>query len=281
MSSSAGNLLIVEDDEEWCGAYKRAAAREGMHTVKVATNLHDAVALINDLQFAVAFIDVGLNVSDDQNVDGVRVMSKIRNVGDETSIIVVTGRTSQDVIPITRDALRKYDAHEIFRKAEIEPQDIRELIRGGIAEFQKKVSVRPSAAYQALLGDTPSWKWEDEILRATTPKGGFPALKTFLDGLLTEFLPLVPPNSADESFTTGTTEEGFAHGSFWSRSAGQPIAIFFGAQDTASGHIDSAIAGGMLLNRYPVDSLLKRSTGPGLAGAVFSLPKPRDAFIMI
>jgi len=68
------NLLIVEDDPEWCDIYTRAAAREGMHTVKVATDLTRAAALINELQFAVAFIDIGLDVADDRNIDGLRVM---------------------------------------------------------------------------------------------------------------------------------------------------------------------------------------------------------------
>jgi ActR/RegA family two-component response regulator len=280
MSSSAGNLLIVEDDKEWCAAYERAAAREGMHTVKVAKNLRDADALINDLQFAVAFIDVGLNVSDDQNVDGVRVMSKIRDIGDETSIVVVTGRSGRDVIPITRDAIRKYEAHEILRKSEIQPQDIRKLIHGGMAEFQKKMSARHSSAHQVLMGNMPSWQWEDEMLRITDAKGGIQVLYALLEGLLTEFLPLVPPDSAADSFTTGTAE-GFAHGSFWSRSVGKPVAIFFGSQDSADEQIDSATAGGTLLGRYPIDSLLKRSAGHGLSGGVFSLTTPRDAFMKI
>lgn len=277
MSSGARNLLIVEDDRDWCAAYERAAAREGMHTVKVAKNLHDAESFINELQFAVAFIDVGLNVSDDQNVDGVRVMSKIRDIGDETSIVVVTGRSGRDVIPITRDAIRKYDAYEILRKSEIEPQDIRRLISDGIAEFQKKVSAKHSAAHEVLMGDTPSWKWEDEMLRLTGAKGGIQGLYAFLEGLLGEFLPLIISKAAAQSFTADAAN-GFAHGSFWSRSLGESVAIFFGNQSAVDERIDTATAEGALLGSYPVEGLLRRSSGHGLAGGVFSLATARDAF---
>ena len=40
--------------------------------MKVATDLTRAAALINELQFAVAFIDIGLDVADDRNMGGLR-----------------------------------------------------------------------------------------------------------------------------------------------------------------------------------------------------------------
>lgn len=281
MPSSAANLLIVEDDKEWCAAYLRAAAREGIRTVKVAKSLAEAEAFINDLQFAVAFIDVGLNVSDDQNVDGVRVMDKIRKSGDETSIVVVTGRRGRDVIPITRDAIRKYDAYEILQKADIEPKDIRTLLTGGIVEFRRKMSATQPAAHEALAGTVPSWKWDDQMLRVTGAKDGIRSLYTFLDGLLTEFLPLVPPGADAEGFSVDIMA-GVARGDFWSRSAGQAIVICFGAQGSVEGQIDAAIERGTLLDRYSVESLLKRSLGHGISGAVFALKDtPRSAFTQL
>ena len=94
----------------------------GINTVKVAEDLVSASALVDDMKFAIAFVDVGSNVGDDQNIDGLRVMEKIREIGDETSIVVVTGRSGGDVIPVAREVFTKYQVHTIFRKAEIKPK---------------------------------------------------------------------------------------------------------------------------------------------------------------
>jgi len=96
------NLLIVEDDGEWRDAYSRTAAKSGVFRVKVAEDLPSAKALIDEIQFAVAFIDIGLDVNDDQNVDGLLVMEKIRSIDEATSIVVVTGRSGRDVMPLPR-----------------------------------------------------------------------------------------------------------------------------------------------------------------------------------
>lgn len=122
--SAGDNILIVEDEEEWSQAYKRAIdAVGGNHTVKVAKDLTTAEDLIGTTKFAVAFVDVGLDVADDRNVDGLSVMERIRATGDETSIIVVTGRSGQDLLPITRDAIQKYDAYYAVGKPTAEPAD--------------------------------------------------------------------------------------------------------------------------------------------------------------
>jgi len=113
--TAARNLLIVEDEPEWCEIYADVAKREGVNSVKIAEDLAQAAALVDEIQFAVAFIDIGLDVGDDRNIDGLRVMDKIRSVKDETSIIVVTGRSGTDVLSI-RDSIMRYNAHRIVGK---------------------------------------------------------------------------------------------------------------------------------------------------------------------
>jgi CheY-like chemotaxis protein len=53
------------------------------YTIKVTPNLVGAEQLIDAAKFAVAFVDVGLDADDDGNVDGLRVMEKIRATGDD------------------------------------------------------------------------------------------------------------------------------------------------------------------------------------------------------
>ena len=66
--------MIVEDEDEWSGAYERASLSSENHTVRIAKDLVSAKRLIEATQFAVAFVDVGLDINDDRYVDGLRVL---------------------------------------------------------------------------------------------------------------------------------------------------------------------------------------------------------------
>lgn len=278
--SSCGNLLIVEDDAEWCDAYSRAAVREKVPTVKIAKTLAEAEALIDDFQFAVAFIDVGLNVSDDQNVDGVRVMDKIRTAGDQTSIVVVTGRSGRDVIPITKDAIRKYRAYDVMQKAEIEPRAITKLIHSGIAAFEENSAESRGDAHDVLRGGSDSWAWDYQMLHATGASEGVRGLYDFLGNLLGPFLPLVASVEQDAAQIDEVT--GLIHGRFWSRSVGKAVGLCFGATKAAEAEVGKAEAEGTLLGRYQVDDLLAHPSGHGLSGAVFALRGAcRDSFLRL
>ncbi|HEY6474159.1 MAG TPA: response regulator [Acidimicrobiales bacterium] len=270
------NVLIVEDDEAWWGNYTRAAKAVGIESTRIAPNLATATALIDDMQFALAFVDIGLNVADDDNTDGVDVMQKIRGLGDRTSIVVVTGRASPDVLKIARNALKEYDALDIIAKPEIEPEDIRRLIREGLETFAEK-SAGEQSAHDALRGTLDKTYWEDQMLRGTGVQDGVQGLHHFLDGLLGEFLPILPQNGGDMIGVDDAT--GIADGAYWSRAIGQPIVIVYGKRTLASEEIEAAKSSGSLLGRYHVEPVLKRSAEHGLGGAVFGLADmPRDAF---
>jgi CheY-like chemotaxis protein len=280
VSKSLGNLLIVEDDQEWCEAYRRVATREQIPTVKIAKNLAEAESFLNDLQFAVAFIDVGLDVSDDRNVDGLRVMRKLRDAGDETSIVVVTGRSGRDVIKIVRDAIREYDVLDIIQKAEIEPKSIARLIQSGIAAFEKRAAESRPAVDEWLRGEVPSWQWDDQMLRLTGASDGIRGLRRFLDNLLAEFMPAAGLVDGKPVETDPVSK--LAWGSFWSRSAGAAVTFCYGSEAAAATAIDEAKADGMLLDRNRVKDLLKFSSDAGLKGAVFALANsPRETFALV
>jgi DNA-binding response OmpR family regulator len=271
--TAAGNLLIVEDDPEWCEIYAHIAEREGMRMVKVAKDLAEAAALIDDMQFAIAFIDIGLDVAADRNIDGLRVMDKIRSWHDETSIVVVTGRSGRDVIPITRDSIMRYAAHDIMAKADITPQKIKELLRSGRAAFQEKASRAATPPQEVLKGNLEAWDWEDRMIKGTGIQGGVQSLYDFLGQLVAEFLPLAAgPDGGPVAQDPAT---GVMHGSYWSRSAGAPVVICFGAGEQARPEIASAKSARSLLGVYPVGTVLTEKSAHGVTGAVFALDGAR------
>ena len=78
MSRTRDNILVAEDDPHWRRIYREQAEENGFSNVYLAKNLIEATGLINDVQFAAAFIDIGLDLENDRNVDGLEVMDKIR-----------------------------------------------------------------------------------------------------------------------------------------------------------------------------------------------------------
>lgn len=271
--TAASNLLIVEDDPEWCEIYARAAKRENIPTVRVAKDLAEATALIDEMQFAVAFVDIGLDVANDRNIDGLRVMDKIRSAHDETSIVVVTGRSGQDVLPIAKDAVRRYGAHDIAGKPEVTPQKIGELLRSGRAEFEEKTARTAAPPQDVLKGSLDSLDWEYRMIKGTGIKGGVQSLYGFLRQLVAEFLPLAA--GPDDGSVAQDQATGVMHGSYWSRSIGVPVVICFGAQEQAKPEIASAKSAHSLLGVYPVGAVLAETSAYGVSGAVFALDGAR------
>lgn len=132
------SVLIVEDEDEWCGIYERAiSARHPGHPIKIANNLAAAERLINETTFAVAFVDIGLDLYDNRNVDGLRVMEKIRAANEDTSIVVVTGMSKRDMTSAVREALERYGVPDPAGKSSIVPSEISRLFEKGLDAYQK------------------------------------------------------------------------------------------------------------------------------------------------
>src|SRR6202012_1385288 len=108
----------------WSDIYERMVRQAGLTNITVTDNFEDAERAIDSMRFAVALVDIGLRVDDDRNIDGLRGMEKIRAAGGRTSIIVITGRSGRDVVPIIRDSIKKYSAYDTLAKSSLLPADL-------------------------------------------------------------------------------------------------------------------------------------------------------------
>ena len=279
-------ILIVEDDEEWRGIYERAVRDAGSeagfaHEIEVAEDLDSADRLIDATKFAVAIVDVGLDVEVDGNIDGLKVMAKIRSMDDETSIIVVTGRSGQDVLEITRNALKDHNAFDTVSKSSVTPSKISELVAEGLVSYRKAAAASREraggrrAVGDELRGEVPSMNWDDRVMRATEFRSSALNFYDFLNGLLGRYLPLV--HRPEEQPVTVDSSLGLVHGDFWSRAIGAAIVVCFGAEASFDQAIGEARAEGKLLGRYPIGRQLTEpaATAPGVGGAVFLLAAGR------
>jgi CheY-like chemotaxis protein len=262
------NVLIVEDEEEWRGIFSRAVKAEASRPkVEIASDRASAEQLIEAAKFAVAIVDIGLDVSDDRNVDGLDVMEKIRATGDETSILVVTGRSGQDALKIARDALKKYGAYDTVGKSSVGPADIRKLLREGFDAYRSALIPRRTDARDAVRGNTAPMSWDDQVTRAISFDGDVTKFYGFLDGLFGEYLPLVPRQSSESMDIEQPTR--FVSGEFWSRAIAAAVLICFGAEHTFDSACDAALRDHGIVAADDAGHPVRELSGHGVKGRVF------------
>ena len=273
---AGGNVLIVEDEDDWAEVYEDAAKAVGLErTTKTAKDRASAERLIDKTRFAVAFVDISLDPADGRNTDGLRVMRKIRAVGDKTSIIVVTGRGGQDAIKIARDALKEYDAFDTLGKSTVEPLELSELLKKALDEYRKAAPVRRQDARDAIRGEVPSVHWDDQVMRATRFRGDAGNFYDFLNELCGDFLPLVARDDGSQAVIDPAT--GIVVGDYWSRGIAAAVRICFGPAESLERAIAASRNGAAMFGKYRTGQLLnearhpKRQVDGAVEGAVFAL----------
>lgn len=270
----AENVLIVEDEDEWSKIYERVVSSQlRQRTVKVAKDLAGAERLIDSTQFAIAFVDVGLNISDDQNVDGLRVMEKIRATGDETSIVVVTGRSGQDVLPITRDAIKKYGAYDAIGKNAIEPDEIERLLNDGLEAYRDKTRPGRMDARDSIRGAGKAAVWDYQVMEAVGFTGDSGEFYYFLDRLFGKYLPLVGRPGHERAHIDEANR--IVYGKYWSRAVAQGLLICFGAADTFAAALKAMPEDVNILSSGGTGGPIKDLTNHGVRGAVFTVAGSR------
>lgn len=265
-----GNALLVEDERSWSEVYERAARRAGFDTITAARTYDEAASAVDSMRFAVAVVDIGLRVDDDRNVDGLRVMDKIRAIGDRTGIIVVTGRSGGDVLPIIRDSIKKFNAYDTIAKATLVPAELRALIGGAGQEYERGAAADKAQLYEALRGDMEQVFWDDNLLRKAITLGGADELYRLIESLFGPFVPLVPGKPGG----VRVQDDNLAFGTFWSRGVGAPIVSCFGTPDRVAA-LEAVSKDGMLLGRYPVGELLRGYSSPHARGVIYRLERHR------
>jgi ActR/RegA family two-component response regulator len=267
---SKDNILIVEDEDEWCHIFQRAIdSPQSGHRVEITKNLTTAKQLIEETKFAVAFVDVGLDAKNDRNIDGLQVMEWIRAKGDETSIIVVTGRTGQDAIKIARDALKEYKAYDTVGKSSVTPREIRELLAGGLESYRKAIASHRVRAQDVLRGEAAAAIWDNEIMQAIQFGRGISQFYDFLNRLFEEYLPVVSRSAGDHVRADPST--GLAYCDYWSRSIAAGVVVCFGSAEQFKTVVSAGLADSCLFGKYKIGDPVKELSLYGTRGAVYPL----------
>ncbi len=107
-----GNILIVDDYENWREVLTHILEKEGYH-VKTVANFEDAVKEFSENKYDILILDVRLEDKDIFNIQGVELLSIVKKKADAPKVIMLTGYPES----IPAGVLEKYKADALFLKA--------------------------------------------------------------------------------------------------------------------------------------------------------------------
>lgn len=88
------HILIIDDEEDMCWALQRIVETEG-HCSAVARSGREAVQLLKDESFHLAFVDVKL-----PDMDGLELAQEMRRISPTLSCVLVSGYFYEDDDPV-------------------------------------------------------------------------------------------------------------------------------------------------------------------------------------
>jgi two-component system response regulator PilR (NtrC family) len=126
-----GQLLIVEDYADWRDLIKGMLVREGHHVVTAGTLTEARRILAEQPLLDLAILDIRLVEMDDDNEDGMQLLSEIRQSHAFTRVIMLTGHGTMEK---QRKAFREFRAFDFFRKEQFDSDEFRRAVREAVEE---------------------------------------------------------------------------------------------------------------------------------------------------
>ncbi len=232
MTQQAGKCLIVEDDSRW-QEILREVVEEGKCNVSVAPSLRSAHTLIEREFFHVVVVDLSLT-SDDSDQSGLVILALLRDLGEGTQSILVTGHGT---LALGFDVGSRFGGLGAIAKDDFAKQKgyFMNLLQKGLSaaqEEQARLFQEPRGAeVEILRGDRKVYLWEHEVTSAIG--GGIQLIHTLLHLLLRPMAPLMPPRDANPSVIEA--DQHIIRSSLWSRAIGQAVNIVFGEKSAVEG----------------------------------------------
>jgi CheY-like chemotaxis protein len=264
------SVLIVDDEAVWRDIYTDSVRKLGIDSIRAVDSLAEAKHTIDCMKFAVAIVDIGLDKNDETNVDGLSVMAKLRSVGDDdTSVIVITGRTGSDVIDVVSTSIQKYGAAATFAKGKLKPELLQSSVERALQAHREKSAIDRIPVYSVLLHGDNQMVWDYSMMQVLGIEGGAHIFYDFLETLLKGYLPLL--SSENDNIMATDLHDGIAHGAFWSRALGQAIVVSLGQQLYVDRAVLKASLHGQLYGQYRVGNVLSEYSLGRSKGVVHSL----------
>jgi CheY-like chemotaxis protein len=278
-------VLVVEDEPGLRDSMARFLRSEGF-VVDEASDFQGAVFQLSSRTYHVALVDIMLGGEERTNRDGLRVIDEINNLGEGTSVVVMSLHNDPQV---SADTLQVQNVFRYISKSRIIKEGM-EIVLADVRKAEAQTTLHlfgwsrttgdrriARSCLSYLAGDGPQLiisfnKWSQLLGPKISP--------TLLEEAITEFVtpwaPLLPLHdstdyiSADESLKC-------LIGTFWSKSFGLAVTLVICTDEAVARVAEGAL--GSVLGDAQEFKAVPRYTKRSLTGLVFERPDlKRTAF---
>jgi CheY-like chemotaxis protein len=142
---SKGRILVVDDLPDWRTTLKGILSDEG-YDVQVAESRREALRLLDNERFHLAILDIRLDEQNEDNREGLELMSQIKTLDPSMQVIILTGYAD---VGMVRSALQPQRTGEAPAYRFIEKPNTNELVEAVESAFHSKVKINWDLVVQA------------------------------------------------------------------------------------------------------------------------------------
>ena len=95
-------LLVVDDIRDWQVTIGGVLTDNG-YDVATAGSMADAMLLLDENDYDLALLDMRLDETDEENVDGLKLAEKIRERWPQVKVVIVTGYGTPEIVQKTME----------------------------------------------------------------------------------------------------------------------------------------------------------------------------------
>lgn len=216
-------VLVVEDDEVFRQALAAALTAADFH-VYTCGSLGEARGLLKRISFDVALIDISLNGPlDMSNRDGLQVLTALRESGEGTTALVLTGHEDSDLM---RTVWKDFGGDDYISKGSLERKGVDYLIKAMRNALKSRPPGGRTVSWHLLVSvlspDRGEADFVHALLRDISFKGGLPTLQAALQDATKWLHPLLP---ATRAAPPARALAGVFSGTCWSKGQGTAVEI--------------------------------------------------------
>ena len=218
MLQEMSKVLIVEDNVSWLRIYEKLLKRHG-YQIFIANEYPAALGLISRHFFHAAIVDIRLIEKDETNEQGMAVLNKLSETGEETGLIVITAYPTDERI---KKAYTKYNVVDFIRKDKYDS----EILLAGLEKAikQSKGFLEKREKEEVNLAN---------LIRKTNPQdifgpGAVDEIAHLLASLARPLIPLRTSSKFERIDITGQSR--VFETRYWSRAFGEAFVVRLGSR---------------------------------------------------
>lgn len=248
------NILVVEDNPSWCAIYQEMLNEAG-YSVRIATNLTQAIENLNQRFFHVVIVDIRLDDQDRDNVQGIQVLQRVWELYEGTVAIVSSAYATAEMLP----TFMSYGVFDFVAKRATSPDELARQYRsaafirdtidktGPLDEGLKRIEQailearRIATSQKWLVSPFRVFKgFSGRDVQMLLKGAGIVELRPFLGRLSRPLYPWLHGTNDTLIICDGACKVLALESYLWSRALGEPVVIRLGRRDLFARSLERA-----------------------------------------